>query len=836
MSRRSMPATWFTDGLLWTREGVVWAIWRVRSLPYGLRPDRDKQGVRGVHTALLRAFQGEALYASTVTPHDPAQVVERMIAGVDLTQNPRWALEAEARLDELEGLPLGERIGWIAVPMRNTGWSRVQEPLRSATYDLADWLALRRPPVEEAAVAARRAQADQLMKQIPRPFEPRPASRLEIAWWFGHAMNRSALDSAAPLGPPDDLELRLHAGAVVGNPVLDEGGRSDLGSRLAQMSMDPLTRRFLKITDPSTNASSYQVQLVVLDTPPNGLAFPGGEWLGRIDESGLEVDWAIRADLVRREKVQSENARALRELNDQYDQQGAGGLMSGLDKNASTLGEYAQIFADDELEMEVSFTNILTVSGPTADAAIDAGRQLREHLGPSVWKMKTSIELGAQEDLWWATLPGVATPSVVRQLAQVTTTSNLAAATFFTSTRVGDPTGFPIAEQVDAQRVSMVMLDMLAASRNLDTAIAVAACGELGAGKSYFLMSMARALLDRGAQIIAIDRTPVGEWGRALAAETETQIVDISSEATMSMDPLRVLPPQDAAEVTQSFLQVLMNFSSSSEEADVFSTVLEHDYRDEHSLHSLLAVQQHLLSQPEASLEHRLGKRLRTQSRTSFARALFDESLPAIDMKAPALVFGTAKLKLPSTDELNTAHRHSQMSLEKVFGRAMNLLVFALARRICFADPLQLAVLVTDETASLTGSPETCEECGLWLRDGRKHLAGLLFGSHDAEADFGALVEVHLIAVRLLMRHRDETLARRGLAWIGLDPEDQDLVDVVTRDLSPIPDEATAPDPQRRGEGILRDFRNRYGRVKVIGPARSETERVLHGIHKGAIV
>lgn len=586
--------------------------------------------------------------------------------------------------------------------------------------------------------------------------------------------------------------------------------------------MNPLSRRYLKVTDPVTGESSYQVSITLLDLPPGGLSFPGGEWMGRLDESGIEVDWAIRSTITAREKVMSANARALRELSDQYEQQSAGGLMSGLDQNASMLGVYDQLLNADELEMEVSFVTILTVAGQTAQEATDAANALRKHLGPGGWGLKTTVEVGLQEDLWWASLPGVATGSAIRQLAQITTTSDLAASTFFTSTALGDPYGFPIGLEISAQRVSLVLLDIVNASAKLNTAIAAAACGELGAGKSVFLKTCARHLADRGAQILAIDRTPMGEWEYALGTRLGTQVVEMSSETKWSSDPLRILPAESAAAVAQSFLQGLVRFASASREGQIISDVLDPTYRAEHHLQSLHAVQEHLCASktPEWAA---LGERIRALSRHGYARTVFDPDLPPLDLGAPVLIFRTDKLKLPSDGELESAHRFEEMDLEKVFGRALNRLVVTLARRICFADRAQLSVLVLDETASITGSPELRDEIDLWLRDGRKHLAGLLLGSHDAEEDFGKLVSVHLIALRLLMRHRDEQLAARGIAWLGLAKSaanvDQELLDLVTKNLSPIPAEQDSPDPHRLGEGIMRDFRNRYGLVKVLAPA-----------------
>lgn len=822
-SRRRTPAVWLTDGLIWTRDGTVWAVWRLDALSYGLRPTRDKIAVRAVHTALLRTFNGEALYLSTVANGDPAAQVERMIDGIDLEEHPEWALEAEAQLDQLENMPIGQRVNWVAVPLRNGGPIKaLREMGRAAMYDLADQAGVARPPVPPAAVAARRAQAEEIRKQIPAPFQARPATRQEIVWIYDHSKQRG-LPGSTPLGPSGPEDLVMRTGAALVNPILDEGGLSDLPTTRSRALVNPFSRRYLKITDPATEQISYQVHLALLDLPPGGLTFPDGEWMGRLDESGIEVDWAMRTRVVAREKVMASNARALRELNDQYEQQGAGGLMSGLDQNATMLATYDQIFAADENELEISVTTILTVSAPTAQAAQDLATALRAHLGPGNWQLKVSTEIGAQEDLFWAGLPGVAAAPIVGQLAQITTTSDLAGSTFFTTTAVGDPSGFPAAIEISAERVSLVLLDIVNASAKLNKAIAFAACGELGSGKSYFLKTVANHLISRGAQVLAIDRTPVGEWERAVGHRPGAQTVALSEESQYSVDPLRILPPQLGAEVALTFLQVLLDFSDSDLHGTLMAKVLSPASRREHGLDGLADVADHLATFPDGTLERGLGDRLQIQAARSYARPVFGRDLPPLDLTAPVLVFRVDQVQLPTDAEISNSNLFRQLSAQKIFGRAANALILNLGRRVCFADPTTLSVLFVDETKTFTAYSETRHELGLWLRDGRKHLAGLGFGSHDAEEDFGGLVEVELIALRLLMRHTSEKLAARGLDWLGLDATDRDLLDIVMTDLSPIPAEEEEPSHERLGEGILRDFRSRYGRVKVLGPASTVT-------------
>lgn len=817
------PITGFTKNLLFTDRGTTWAVWQLKALPYGYRPAHEKRGVRGVHTALFRALPGESLLLGLCATTDPASVVEAMITGVDLEARPDWALEAEATLDQLEQIELGQRTFWLAVPLANEGTSGLTEIFTSAWAGTKNMLGLPRSGPSQTRIHARLEQAEKIRRALPSALQPRPAVAAELLWLQLHAMRRGLDERTIPTTAAGEIEPEHFSAAALPTPLLDEGGQSDLSHRRA---FNPFKRRFLKVTDLDTDESSYQVQMTVADTPAGGLTFPGGEWLGTIDDCGVPIDWALRLTILSRSEVTLRNTKALRQLNDQVEQRAGGAVMDatlgGLAPAARDLGEYTELMAQDELEVEVQATTILTVAAPTAEEAMEMAGDVKKHLGPGGWEFKISTEVGAQEELWWASLPGTPTTQTVRQLAQITTAKAFASAVPIVTTQIGDGQGVMWGVEISGGRPLPVLLDVVSAATKLDTALAIGVVGELGAGKSVALKTLALALIARGAQGIFIDRTDTGEWAHAFEDVSGTRVVEISENAQVSLDPLRVFDPPTAGEVAQAFFTALLHIPATSERGVLLGEILEPGYRADHGLSTSSRVLEHLATDCELPGAVELARTIRVFARKSFARAVFDDSLPALSLQDAALVFRTHRLSLPSPDELNIHHRFEEMAVEKIFGRAVYALVVAIARRICFASGEQLGFLGLDEASSLMLSPESERDVELWLRDGRKHLAGLLLGSHDPEKDFGNEVLRNLIPVRLLMRHRSEELARRGLKWLGLDPEDPELLDLVTQGLSPMPEDGSQPDPARRGEGLMRDFRNRYGMVKILPPARPD--------------
>lgn len=166
-------------------------------------------------------------------------------------------------------------------------------------------------------------------------------------------------------------------------------------------------------------------------------------------------------------------------------------------------------------------------------------------------------------------------------------------------------------------------------------------------------------------------------------------------------------------------------------------------------------------------------------------------------------------------------------------------LIAALCRTICFERREEFCTAVWDECWWLTSSPEGLELLIELLRDGRKHNAGALLGSHDSydfgisDAELGTIVR-GLIPRRALFRHTDPVLARRGLEFLGLDPNDADLVTEVTTGLSPVnvsDDEQAA----RAGECLHRDLLGRIGGMQVIIPNDEQVEASIHSDPEAAM-
>lgn len=838
------PVRAVAGNLIWTREGSVWAVWRLSPIAYGFRPRREKDEARVLHQALLRALPGESLLLGVCAETDPASVVERMIAGVDLDDAPMWAAECNATLDTLEEISIGRRTYWLAVPLTTGASSNVAGVIASASENMRDRLGISRTPVRREEIRRRQEQARKIQRLLPAKFLPAEATPAQLVWLHQHALQRGLrIDVALPEPRPTagaasssgvrSVEPPVRSGAAFAEPLLDEGGQSDLTtSRWNPRGglKNPMGRRFLKVSQPDSLGrgegmeegmapppASYQALLALADVPAEGMLFPGSEFLGRIDESGLEVDWAMRLEVRSSEEVAKKNRRALINLNDQYqqrdDQTAVSTSNSEIDRAAGDLAEYMAVLASDKLEVECQNTIVFAVAAPTAEEALADAHDLSSYFGSAGYRL--ALPLGGQEDLWWAMMPGAATNQTIRDYAQITTSAALAVAMPLASSELGDAKGPLLGLNTSSGRAGVVHLD-IAGSAALDMSGSFAVAGELGAGKSVFLKAVANNVVDRGGQVIAPDRTRLGEWAVWAAQIPDSVVVDVD-QPEFSLDPLRIHGPVAGARITQSFLTQLLNLDPLSDAGVAISEALDPNTLPR--MNSLGELLDHLHRSPDPAASE-VARKIAVFARKDFGRVLFDSKLLVLDITAPAIVIRTHTLELPSSDELSTPHLFDRMRLEKRYGRALYTLIGGLARLICFADVDRLGLFILDEAHHLTSNQEGEEEIKDFVRDGRKHGAAVGLGSHDPLADFGSETLRGLIPRRILMRHTDKNLARNGLIWLDMDHHDPDLVDMVTTDISP--KTAHGVEPHRRGEGIMRDASGRIGRIKILLPSLPE--------------
>ncbi|MEU0489992.1 ATP-binding protein [Nocardiopsis sp. NPDC006139] len=815
-----IPIQHIIGNLAWTTSGQVWALWRVTPSSYLHTSPRARAELHAQTTSLLKRLTGEPMLLSLCAQTSAADVAEAMVEGVDLDAHPEWAEVAEATLDMLDKVNLTERTHWLALPLPA---DRPALELRSlataAASTLASLLGVTPQAPSTAQVKSYLTKADRISRQMHGQPVIRPATPAEILWVLAHSIRRGLAEPLLADTAHADRHLaasRLWQGrlrgpslAGLGEVRLVEGGTPEDGAKVS------LRRRWLQVETPE--GTSYQAFLT-LGEMPTAYVFPGSEWLGTLDRFPMPVDWCSRLRIVSNAEADAKTKRKARELSaqvDEYDGDTSGPPQSLFDAAADLDDERTRL-QGSRTEVEIQSATVLCVWGSSPEEADQHAELLRHSLSAAEYQLIRPT--GGQRALWASMLPGTVVPAVLAEATQYQLASDYAMAMPWCSSDVGDPTGALLGVSLDGGTARPVLVDLARAPRQ-DASASLGVVGELGAGKSVLLKAVQIGLVDRGDRVIAIDRTPLGEWARfaAEAAPDRHQIIRADADATICLDPLRIFEPHIGARYAKSYLTLQLGVPAMSTGGLALAQAVDAvaASADPHMGAVITELEQIAAEEggtDRAEKARELAGLLTAVANDRLGRLVFGD-LPPLrldDDTAAFTVFATAGLTLPKREVFASEWHMQRQPLETLIGRAVLYLVAAVAREMAFSDS-RFTAIALDECHWLTSSTEGTDLVLELVRDGRKHAAGAMLGSHDPD-DFGDEIVQGLLSTKVVLRHRDVTLARKALAFLGLDPDDQAMVDLVTTDLSP------TGDPTRKGEALLADTRRRIGRIQILIP------------------
>ncbi|MFD3381309.1 MULTISPECIES: ATP-binding protein [unclassified Streptomyces] len=852
-----VPIRHIAGHLVWSTSGSVWALYR-------LHPGPDVQGrteetVQGTYvpaavreeqlakiTHLVRSLSGAPRLFGWCARVDPGEVALRMIEGIEPADAPPgqahpWVENVEATLDLLDGQEMHRRTLWLAIPLSTEGaGSQMTAQFGAVWAEIAPSLGMRPAPVARREVTAYQEQASRVEAALAGGIAFRPARPAEIVWMIQHALHRG-LDEPL-LAEAESSELyggRVREGVLhspsyadLGQARLQEGGidpelddvddlksadqltRSGRKAWWRIKTASPLRRRWLQIE--SDAGTGYQAQLALAECPPS-VSADAADLFAQLERLDFPVDYTVDLALVPAEKARDQVRRKRNELVDQADQYDARptGMPASLTEAARDLGELDARLSRTSVEVEVQSVTVLTVWGPTAAVCDARARALAALLGGADYRAVRPA--GLQEALFLLGLPGTARPGVVREFTQHQVSEDWALGGAFSTGEVGDPNGMFLGLDLDCGTTRPVMINVADAPKH-DASASLGIVGDLGAGKSVLQKLISEAVWARGGCAICIDRTPVREWAAfaRTAAKGRVQIID-AARAEVSIDPLRMFNGPEGRHYALSYLTLQLGIGPMSTNGEVLHHAVEQAAASEQpSMRRVLQVLEEMATSEVGKRQDAaatLAGLIRVVATNSLAAMVFDSTLPPVRLDASStsdmIVITTAGLKLPPKAAFDNPEILHQQPLEALIGRAVLYLIAAIARQTAFEDPARFTAVVADELYWLTSSAEGTALVHEILHDGRKHGAGLLAASHDAE-ELGP--DRGLMAYRALARTADRERARRGLEFVGLDPNDPELLRLVTTGLSPVGQKG------REGEFLLACPRQNTGRVKAVIP------------------
>ncbi|WP_435224308.1 ATP-binding protein [Streptomyces sp. Tue6028] len=853
-----VPIRHIAGHLVWSTQGSVWAVYRLHPGPDG--QGHREESVQGTYvpgavrdeqlskiTHMVRSLSGAPRLFGLCAQVDASEVALRMIEGIEPAdtmggEGPHpWVENVEAALALLDEQEMHRRTLWLAVPIiSETAGLRVAASVGSVWAELSPALGVRPAPVGRREVNAYQEQALRVEAALAGGIAYRPARPAEIVWMLQHAVHRGLSEPLLT-----EAETSSMYGGQVRNGVLCSPSYADLGQvRLQEGGVDPavdgvsdlngkgqvtrsgrsawwrlnsgspLRRRWLQVE--SEAGTGYQAQLALAECPP-AVSQEAADLFAQLDLLEFPVDYTVDLTLVPAERARDQVRRKKSELIDQADQYDARptGMPASLTEAARDLGELDARLSRTSVEVEVQSVTVLTVWGPTASVCDARARALTALLGGADYRAVRPA--GLQEVLFALGLPGTVRPGVVREFTQHQVSEDWALGGALSVTEVGDPGGMFLGIDLDSGTTRPVMINVADAPK-VDASASMGIVGDLGAGKSVMQKLIAEAVWARGGCAICIDRTPVREWATFArsAAKGRVQIID-AAQAEVSIDPLRMFQGPEGRHYALSYLTLQLGVGAMSTNGEVLHHAVEQAAASEApSMHRVLEVLEEMTASEAGRRQDAaatLAGLIRVVASNSLAAMVFDPQLPPVRLDASSasdmIVITTAGLTLPPKAAFEQPEVLHQQPLEALIGRAVLYLIAAIARQTAFADPERFTAVVLDELYWLTSSAEGTALVHEILHDGRKHGAGLLAGSHDAK-ELGP--DRGLMAYRCLARTADRESARRGLEFVGLNPDDAGLLRLVTTGLSPVGQKG------REGEFLLTCPRQNTGRVKTIIP------------------
>lgn len=784
----------------WTHHGVVHATYFVEPLDYGLRQPEDKATVADAHESLILNCPDNTLLLSLQAPLDLVDVMHRSLDQVDLQRTPDYIKET------LEGY---HRIAEIAPLTR----------LYTITFPIGRHSLTGTPSAKE--IHTQMTAADTLITVVDPEenfkLEPVPADLLPFIW--NHNLMRGAALEHAPHNPAHPPPSVTPTATHFRPGILDEGARTEKPFR---RSFDPMLKVMVRLDDGQV-INSYQAMLTPMAFPP-AMGFPGhSEFLSVFDGiPDVSIDWAMRVRRLDRESAMQLNEKVLGKLSVQLGERDTdiGFHTQELRRKVDTLAGYNDRLATNENAEEVHFTTVLAVGARTQGDLTRSVGTLKarfRRLG-----IRVDTPRGAQRRFWMMLNPGAPVDPVYADYQHITATPDWAGIVPFTTARLLDDTGPVIGVNLLSGLFEPLHFNFLNKVLS-DISPAIAMAGELGAGKSYFTKTLISIIADLLGQFLVIDRSPGGEYLPLLTSIPGSVLINLD-RPRFTLDSLRVFEdPNRARSVTLDTILPLLNIPVVSPPGVLLAETLKPHSRAAHGLHSLADIRDYLAHQASVSRgrdaddQHALVRAMNAVE----APVLFDRDLPPMPLTATATVVRTHTLALPTVDELTLSHAYANLPWRKRLGHALYELVGLLAREQ-FLKPGRFGALVVDEAYHFTATTVGKQIVEEFVRDGRKHSAGIILASHDPKADYATAAH-NLIPNRFAFRHRNSVAAANTLEWLGVDIErDAYLIKQLRENTSPPDGRKEIVASNRRGECFIADGRGRIGRGKILGPARSD--------------
>lgn len=762
--------------LRWTESGDVLATWHLtESLPVP-QNDTDAQVNIDIQRRLFDALAGHQFWLEGLLCWTSEEdIVDAMLAeGRDRSR--RFIDATSEALDYLEDHALGHRRFLLSIQLPTTFHAGLARAGRAATNQVLSWGGLGNVAPSPSSLAKAMDQMKAVEQLLPAEFGPQRATPELIAWHRRHHIRRDGLDLTSIPSASDQELLSTQGGAHLETAGLDPSGISTRPK--SERAMAPWQHQWLAVVN-EDGETTYQTHLL-LRSLPRQMTWPDINFLGDIDEAGVQVDYTITGVARSRIEAMSLNSKQLNKLTAQVGQVQGGSAgqtnehLTRIRGAVQLLDDYNQDLTHDNQLCEIDAVVILSLSANDPDALDDMVAKIKTKRRDLAW----SRPIGAEQAAFLARQPGNGPlPPELAAYRQVTHSRTWASAGAVTGSRLGDTTGLPMWIDQTLSLRRLVFVEPFGAGNDYKKeAASMVTVGGQGAGKTHEAMTNFGQFADMGARVVATDTTREREWSQ-FARSLNTSLTEIDIEKPqVSIDPLRFLEGNEASEVAAPFLSTLLDIRSTTPEALALREVLAPAFLAEHHVDSTTKLLSVLPKATRAGKDV-LGDKLELWVDKDRWPAVFDLSLPPADTNRQVFIFGTYGVQLPTVDELRLTHLYERIDDAKIMGRAIYSLYSWIAKTLMFRDPDEPSLENVDEFHHLLGSPEATRGQMEILRYMRHVLASTRF-----QTQFPELPEemMALITIREVLKVKPEALPAAARFMLDKNASEESITNMIS--------------------------------------------------------
>ncbi|MGN0711686.1 MAG: ATP-binding protein [Anaerovoracaceae bacterium] len=578
-------------------------------------------------------------------------------------------------------------------------------------------------------------------------------------------------------GLSDSIKLRKNRDGSIWKPMSRET------EKYGEKSIRPLKRDVLTLTEGqvvskerhlevlnSDGKTSYQ-SFLTLSHIPDGLAFPGGEWLLLLQDYPFATEVCIHINSIAyRESLRKIDGKR-REIKSQIE------YVAQSDSVPDELFEASESADGLEAELKTDRAPLLDVSVSFCVAA-DNEEEMTEHalfLKEQMEDLNFGVErpFTDQVKLFMEFIPGAG--RYVKDYILPLPPQTLAGSMFAVSRSLGDKMGPYIGTTGPLQ--TNVFL-WLARACLLNRSASAAFLGTLGGGKSFNANLLTYLNILYGGSALILD--PKGErdsWKDdipELRMFTSITTLSSSDEDIGKLDPFIIYRDNmnEAAELAQNIICELFKILPKDDEYTALIEAIDWTKESENPCMSTLAERLDNFEREDYLYEtaRRLARRIKTVRKSGMAKLLFGTG------KEKGLSFDN-RLNILQIQNLQMPERETpkeDYTQEELLSTVLMLPIAGFAKKFALSDRSIFKIVLFDESWALSSTQLGIKTMNFLARMGRSLNAGCIFIGHSVNDLKGEGIK-NAITYKFCFKTTEINEVKRVLQFLDLEETDENI-------------------------------------------------------------